>query len=150
MKMKKSTWDAFMRRGASLFLVIVLLITSVTLPQIDWQKGEATTVHGKIEASTPKFLWTAATSTGFITSKNITTEFGYNEEETLDYLKVTNTTGVGVNMKKPYADVTGATATITNSNIGVIKNEKGELTKTVGVTKGQLFNGADFQPHFFN
>lgn len=111
MKMKKSTWNAFARRSASLFLVIAMLITSVTLPEIDWQKGEATTVHGTLEASEPVFVWEAEHAQGFIHSTNITTEFGYNEEETLNYLKVTNTTGEGVNMLSAYASTTGATAT---------------------------------------
>ena len=111
MKMKKSTWNAFARRSASLFLVIAMLITSVTLPEIDWQKGEATTVHGKIEASSPIFVWSADKAQSIIKSKNITTSFGYNEEETLNYLKVTNTTGTGVNMNSAYGDENSWVAT---------------------------------------
>ncbi|MBO5417590.1 MAG: metallophosphoesterase [Clostridia bacterium] len=134
MKMKKSTWNAFARRSASLFLVIAMLITSVTLPEIDWQKGEATTVHGEIETSTPKFVWSADKAQSIIKSKNITTSFGYNEEETLNYLKVTNTTGTGVNMNSAYGDETSWVAT---SGGTFVNPDNTTITKTVvaGQTK---------------
>ena len=127
MEKKNSFWNAFMRRGASLFLVIAMLITSVTLPEIDWQKGEATTMAGALEPVAPVFSWVPTNRDYNVKSTNITTSFVDHEDDEQRYLSVKNTTGTGVNLKNDYADISGDVGKATSSTTG-ISQKSGDVT----------------------
>ncbi len=103
MKAKRNWTKGLLRRVTSFVLVLVMLLTSVTLPKINWQKSNATQIGGTVMPAEPVFSWepsSADPDLSYVHSGNI--ELRGSDDGALI---IKNTSGTGVTMDTAYGTV---------------------------------------------